>query len=102
MLDRHPIFEFDPDRGSIEGSGRIAAFVGVAFAIFADRTRPAATAFEIGNVRSLVIVDTDQRSGKARRFRILRHDQRHWLTTESDLIVVKRTERRTGGRNLVA
>jgi hypothetical protein len=60
MLDRHPVFGFDPDWGLIEGSRGIAASMGMALAVFADRTRAAAIFFQIGNVCSLIVIDAQK------------------------------------------
>src|SRR6516165_3494859 len=74
----------------------------MALAIFTDRTRAAAARLEIGNVCSLLIVDADQRGRKACYFRVLGHDQRHWLTAEADLIAVEWAVWRTRWRHLIA
>jgi len=60
MLDRHPVFDFDPDRRPIEGSRGITASMGMAFAIFPDHTRAAAIFLQAGRIRSLVVVDADE------------------------------------------
>ena len=39
MLDRHPVFGFDPDRRSIESPGRVAALVGVTGPLYSGTLR---------------------------------------------------------------
>ena len=47
------------------------------------------------------IFDPDQGSRKSRDLELLRDDQRHRLTAEENSVVIERTERRAGGRDLV-
>ncbi len=102
MFDRHAVLDFELNRSLSKYFGRIALFVGVALAVFADPARTTAASFEIGDMCSLIVGDADERGGKARRFDVLRYDQRHRLTAEPDLTIVQRPERRTGRCNVVA
>jgi len=102
MLDRDAIFDFDPGRGSIESSGGIAALMGMAFTVFADCTRAATMRFEIRDVTSLLVIDSDKRGGKPGDLGLLGHHERDRLAAEPDLVVVERPEGRTRRRHFVA
>ena len=52
-------------------------------------------------MRLLLILDAYERSGKPGDLEFLRHDQGHRLTVEENFVIVERTERRPGRRDLV-
>ena len=101
MLDRHAIFGFDPYGRPLKRLYRIAARCNGRGAVLLRDLGVLTLRFKVGDMRLLLILDPYERSGKPGDLEFLRHDQGHRLTAEVNSVVIERTERRTGGRNLV-
>jgi hypothetical protein len=101
MLDRHAVFRLDPHGSLLKCLHRTAARCGRRSAVLLRDLGVLALRFEVGDMRLLLVLDADERSRKSRDLELLRDNQRHRLTTEVNLVVIERTERRTRGGNLV-
>jgi hypothetical protein len=101
VFDRHAVFGFDPHGRLFKRPGGIAARRGRRSAVLLRDLGLLTLRFEVGDMRLLLILDPYERSGKLGDLEFLRHDQGHRLTVEENFVIVERTERRPGRRDLV-
>jgi hypothetical protein len=100
VLDRHAVLGLDAHGRLRERARGIAAAVGRRILRLQD-CAALALGFEVGDMRLRLVFDADERSGKPRDLELLRKDQRHRLSAEADLLVIKRTERRAVRRDFI-